>query len=318
MALNKWGGLNKWGISEDIITGTIVAVVNATISESAQKLAESSIQNIIDEVTTLSASKDTSGTLSQDNTCEDLSQGQKLVSEVILETLSAAQTLSSFKLGLSAIQENLNSSIIDRGVKASEGTIDSSNLIQITVTGSKIDIGVVTGTITLDIPQGISVSGNKEATGVLSESFNIDTLLTTLKLLDGAFTQENISSVLPEGYKSAEGVVQNTDAISDIVVGEKVSPGSFILIDHSNDINTAGTKNAEGSLVDVRPILIALLAETLRSGDIDTSNAITTILSGVNTESTHITRVNAVLGTVNLRYNPIIGIVDQEAVLGTI
>ena len=297
MALNKWGGLNKWGPS-GIILGTLD--IEAT------------------EITNVLGIKNTGGTAYHEHSLSYLDQGNKLISDTVVETVNSSDSVTSFKYGLSDITESMLSAILDTGNKFSSGTALSNGIVSINVSGGKLIVEVIEGTISIDLLESSNMVGSKYTEGSFNSVIDLQILLETLKIFEGNLSQTDLQESSSLGYKQGSSFLNSLNSISEVFAGAKNSLGQIVSISSDNTSETSGNKTSNGSILDVTNVVIELLEETLKSGDLDTYNSISLLLSGLNNELTHITRVNTVLGTVNLRYNPIVGVVDQETVVGTI
>jgi hypothetical protein len=130
-----------------------------------------------------------------------------------------------------------------------------------------------------------------------------------MKSFEGQIIDAIAHSTATTGNKHAEGVTIDAATLAVLIAGEKDSSGYYLRIDAHSTVVIDGTKVANGQVeLDIGTILEDLLYETIKTGDIEAANAISTILTGTNLDSSHIARLDTILGTVNLRYTPITGV----------
>lgn len=309
----------------DTLSGTksVSSTIDDSITIAIDNIAEKEISSIIaetfDTLSVVSGDKNALGIVSSTDSDTITETGLKSIPETISQTENTTSSLTSEKIGLSTLAEPINLSILDKAVKLSLGTLVDNNNISLSVVGNKVVLGLLQGTLTINVADSANLAGYKTSEGTIEQNIGLTSVFNTLKLLEGDITSTNILGDYSEGIKIASDAILSASAITSIASGDKVSPGSVILINQSDEIILEGQKTAYEELVDVSTLLIELQTLAVKLGDLESVNAIDSILSGVNTESTHIKRLDTILGTVSLRHSNLIGLIEEakSTIIGT-
>lgn len=260
------------------------------------------------------ATGDVTNTLTFTNT----ETGKKIMSEVIQVMNTITSDTAAIKVGISSLEESLSAAIPLQGVKNTSGTAISDVIHSISIIGQKIVVGVAQGFIEIDLVSGTNTTGTKGTSGVISTELNMGIILETLKLMEGSLQEAVSSETLTEGIKNTSGLTISAHTIIDTLSAYKSAGNILPIITNNSIVETEGTKGSTGTLVELGTILVELEALASKSGDIELAHEIADLIVGVNTDTTHIQRLNVVLGTLNIRYSPISGIVSSKSIQGVV
>ena len=189
------------------------------------------------------------------------------------------QTLTNKTIsGASNTLSNIaNSSLTNSSITVTDGTTSTATSLGGTITFSgttnEIEVGESSGTITIGLPDNVTIGGNATVTGNLTVNGTTTTVNSTTIEITNSFTFEGSTA---DEYETVLGVI---DPTADRTINLPNASGTVVLQDSTDTLTNKTINSAsntititESNISDLQSYILANSTDTLTNKTIDADN----------------------------------------------
>jgi len=189
------------------------------------------------------------------------------------------QTLTNKTIsGASNTLSNIaNSSLTNSSITVTDGTTSTATSLGGTITFSgtanEVEVGESSGTITIGLPDNVTIGGNATVTGNLTVNGTTTTVNSTTIEITNSFTFEGSTA---DEYETVLGVI---DPTADRTINLPNASGTIVLQDSTDTLTNKTINSAsntititESNISDLQSYILANSTDTLTNKTIDADN----------------------------------------------